>query len=246
MLKGSESRFLNEWVVEIIGGKKRAQKIAQLNGFYFAGQVRGFNNTYLLKRRANRQKRKTFHKSRKFKKYVKWMERQILLERHKRDFTDKTSFDDPLWPKQWILHDDKTKNQMELIMNITGAWNLGYTGSGIVISIIDDGLEYNHSDLAANYDSKASYDLINNNNDPMPIKNGLNNHGTRCAGEIAMVANNSICGVGIAYRASIGEWTFTKKHSDDRILIVLREKSTHAFRLSESVKAYNGLTEGCK
>jgi len=24
-------------------------------------------------------------------------------------------------------------------------------------------------------------------------------HGTRCAGEVAMVANNSICGVGIAY-----------------------------------------------
>ena len=29
-------------------------------------------------------------------------------------------------------------------------------------------------------------------------------HGTRCAGEIAMVANNGICGVGVAPNAGIG------------------------------------------
>ncbi|CAJ0967010.1 unnamed protein product, partial [Ranitomeya imitator] len=29
-------------------------------------------------------------------------------------------------------------------------------------------------------------------------------HGTRCAGEVAAVANNGICGVGIAYNANIG------------------------------------------
>jgi len=29
-------------------------------------------------------------------------------------------------------------------------------------------------------------------------------HGTRCAGEVAASANNSICGVGVAYEASIG------------------------------------------
>ena len=35
------------------------------------------------------------------------------------------------------------------------------------------------------------------------ISNG-NRHGTRCAGEIAMIANNGICGVGVAYEAKIG------------------------------------------
>lgn len=29
-------------------------------------------------------------------------------------------------------------------------------------------------------------------------------HGTRCAGEAAAVANNGICGVGVAYNAKIG------------------------------------------
>ena len=29
-------------------------------------------------------------------------------------------------------------------------------------------------------------------------------HGTRCAGEVAATANNTICGVGVAYETSIG------------------------------------------
>jgi len=32
----------------------------------------------------------------------------------------------------------------------------------------------------------------------------MNGHGTRCAGEIAMEANNQKCGVGVAFEASIG------------------------------------------
>lgn len=38
----------------------------------------------------------------------------------------------------------------------------------------------------------------------MPQDNGDNKHGTRCAGEVAAVAFNSFCGVGVAYNASIG------------------------------------------
>lgn len=29
-------------------------------------------------------------------------------------------------------------------------------------------------------------------------------HGTRCAGEIAMIANNGVCGVGVAFKSRIG------------------------------------------
>ena len=38
----------------------------------------------------------------------------------------------------------------------------------------------------------------------MPRDNGDNKHGTRCAGEVAAVANNDICGVGVAYKSKIG------------------------------------------
>ena len=32
----------------------------------------------------------------------------------------------------------------------------------------------------------------------------ISSHGTRCAGEIVAVANNSNCGVGVAYNAKVG------------------------------------------
>ncbi|KAH0999324.1 hypothetical protein HUJ04_005363 [Dendroctonus ponderosae] len=50
----------------------------------------------------------------------------------------------------------------------------------------------------------ASTDINGNDDDPMPQDNGDNKHGTRCAGEVAGVAYNSFCGIGVAYNASIG------------------------------------------
>ena len=50
----------------------------------------------------------------------------------------------------------------------------------------------------------ASTDINDNDDDPMPRDNGDNKHGTRCAGEVAAVAFNDFCGIGVAYNASIG------------------------------------------
>lgn len=36
-------------------------------------------------------------------------------------------------------------------LNAKGAWELGYTGKGVVVSILDDGIEKNHPDLISNY-----------------------------------------------------------------------------------------------
>ena len=37
----------------------------------------------------------------------------------------------------------------------------------------------------------------------LPWVSVSNHHGTRCAGEIAAVANNNVCGVGVAYGAKV-------------------------------------------
>ncbi|KAL3312436.1 Neuroendocrine convertase 2 [Cichlidogyrus casuarinus] len=51
-------------------------------------------------------------------------------------------------------------------------------------------------------DAFHSFDVVDNDPDPYPDDEGTNwlpkSHGTRCAGQIAMVANNSLCGVGVA------------------------------------------------
>lgn len=55
-------------------------------------------------------------------------------------------------------------------------------------------------------DPEISYDFNENDMDPTPRydNSGTNSHGTKCAGEISMTANNHVCGVGIAYQASLG------------------------------------------
>lgn len=52
----------------------------------------------------------------------------------------------------------------------------------------------------------ASFDVNSLDMDPMPTYDltDSNRHGTRCAGEVAAEANNSICAVGIAYEAGVG------------------------------------------
>ncbi|KAL7838269.1 hypothetical protein AOLI_G00266730 [Acnodon oligacanthus] len=91
-------------------------------------------------------------------------------------------------------------------MNIKAAWKRGYTGKGVVVSILDDGVERQHPDLKQNYDARASHDVNGNDPDPTPRYEATNEnkHGTRCAGVVAAAANNLLCMVGIAYNARIG------------------------------------------
>jgi len=110
-------------------------------------------------------------------------------------------FNDPMLSAQWFLNGGGSGGAD---MNVKPAWDKGYSGKGVVVSILDDGIQHNHPDLAQNYDKFASTDINDSDQDPMPQDNGDNKHGTRCAGEVAAVANNGICGVGIAFNASIG------------------------------------------
>ncbi len=70
------------------------------------------------------------------------------------------------------------------------------TGSGINISIIDTGIDYNHPDLAPNY--KSGYDFVNDDDDPMDD----NGHGTHCAGIIAAAFNRKGI-IGVAPEANL-------------------------------------------
>ena len=38
-----------------------------------------------------------------------------------------------------------------LDMNVRSAWEQGVTGKGVVVTILDDGIEKDHPDLIANY-----------------------------------------------------------------------------------------------
>ena len=57
-------------------------------------------------------------------------------------------FRDPRFPDQWhIVNDDYPEH----MMNVSGVWEMGFKGHGIISSIVDDGLDYESEDLSANF-----------------------------------------------------------------------------------------------
>jgi subtilisin len=98
------------------------------------------------------------------------------------------------------------------------AWTKGYTGQGVVVAVLDTGVDYNHSDLKDNIwtnsqeiagngldddgdgyiDDIHGWNFVNNNSDVMD----RNGHGTHVAGIIAG-ENNGFGVTGIAYNAKI-------------------------------------------
>ena len=103
---------------------------------------------------------------------------------------------DPEWDNLWHLNGNVTPS-----MNITEAWDIGYSGRGIKIAIVDDGLQTNHTDLDSNVDITLSHDYNDEDNDPTPTYG--NSHGTKVAGLIAAEKDNEVCTVGIAYESTI-------------------------------------------
>ncbi|XP_063312644.1 proprotein convertase subtilisin/kexin type 4 [Pelobates fuscus] len=195
--------YMNHWAVHVPGGPQEADRIATKYGFINLGQVVQGSDYYHLQHRGIQRKSISphwgSHIQLKKEPKVPWFEQQTLKRRDKRQIIVLPT--DPLFYKQWYLNNDVSSD-----IGVLTAWSYGYTGRGVVVTILDDGLEKDHPDLSKNYDPLASYDFNDNDPDPQPRYDlyDENRHGTRCAGEVAAVANNGICGAGIAFNARIG------------------------------------------
>ena len=97
---------------------------------------------------------------------------------------------DPKFPDQWHLQNTgQTSGVSGEDVNITGAWN-AYKGTGIVIGIVDDGLDWSHPDLDDYYEPTLDYDYCQDDGDPSPASNKA--HGTASAGVAAGVGDNNL------------------------------------------------------
>jgi hypothetical protein len=64
---------------------------------------------------------------------------------------EKLDIQDPLFTRQWHLINEENPEHM---MNVTGLWDMGITGAGVITALVDDGLEsldYESEDLADNF-----------------------------------------------------------------------------------------------
>ena len=97
-------------------------------------------------------------------------------------------FDEPL---ETPVQPNSTRGTREITNNVIkvnapAVWDLGYTGQGVVVAVLDVGVNYHHLDLAdhmwehPDYPNHG-YDFAYNDNDPMDN----DGHGTHCAGTVA-------------------------------------------------------------
>ncbi|XP_005083476.2 proprotein convertase subtilisin/kexin type 4 isoform X4 [Mesocricetus auratus] len=194
--------YVSSWAVRVTKGYQEAERLARKFGFINLGQIFPDDHYFHLRHRGVAQQSLTPHWGHRLRlkkePKVQWFEQQTLRRRVKRSLVVPT---DPWFSKQWYMN-----NEIQPDLNILKVWNQGLTGRGVVVSILDDGIEKDHPDLWANYDPLASYDFNDYDPDPQPryTPSDENRHGTRCAGEVSATANNGFCGAGVAFNARIG------------------------------------------
>lgn len=124
---------------------------------------------------------------------------------------------------QWHLDRTFDPSSSTLIdMNATSAWDMTQGESGIIVAVIDTGIDSAHPDLRTQLwhntkegviadgvdndgngyvDDAIGYDFVNHDSDPND--DDVDGHGTHVAGLIAAEGNNSIGTSGVAWRGSI-------------------------------------------
>ena len=119
---------------------------------------------------------------------------------------------DPLYKHQWHLENSGQDNFTNYPgssgedLRVAGPITNGYTGEGVLVAIVDDGLELAHEDLAGNIVS-GSRDFVEDDDDPTnPLSDS--GHGTAVAGIVAAEGWNNIGVRGAAPSASLVGYNF--------------------------------------
>ena len=137
------------------------------------------------------------------------------------------------WQGEWQLQNNIGGT---IDANVKPAWDNGWTGSGVVIGILDDCLQKAHPDLSPNFTSSNSYDFGQNDTDPSPVY-GTDMHGTSVAGVAAARGGNSVGVTGAAPLARLAglRVDFTNQNSQQFVDATL----FHTSNGNEAIKIEN-------
>lgn len=130
--------------------------------------------------------------------------------------------EDPFFRQQWGLDNTgQTGGLTDADIDAPEAWNITIGDSGVIVAVIDSGVDFAHPDLAANIwtnpgeipdngidddlngyvDDVRGWDFIKDDN--APAANDPRGHGTHVAGIIAAAGNNGAGVAGVSWSAAI-------------------------------------------
>ena len=122
---------------------------------------------------------------------------------------------DPAYKYSWHLHNTGQSNFGSRFglpgedLNTDVTISNGYSGKGIGINVIDEGLEIAHEDLVDNILDGYSYDFTDGDTDPTNTS-VFGDHGTSVAGIISAKAWNNVGGRGVAPNSNVIGYNFLK------------------------------------
>ena len=138
------------------------------------------------------------------------------------NITSSSSINDPLYGCQWHLNNDNQfRNSAGQDIRAEEVWPT-YTGAGITVAVVDDGMHYRHEDLVDNVLTS-----FNHNYDPnlTDIYHPFEDHGTAVAGLIA-AKDNSLGMRGVAPRATIYGYNYLVQTGDANRADAMSRNST--------------------
>lgn len=137
---------------------------------------------------------------------------------------------DPYWEWQWGPAKIEADN----------AWDVTIGNSSVLVAVVDTGIDWSHSDLAANY-VPLGYDWVNGDEDPMDD----NGHGSHVAGIIAATLNNEFGIAGLAQVSIMAEkgldWNGTG-YADDLANAIIHAADQGADIITMSWGSYESST----
>jgi subtilisin family serine protease len=110
-----------------------------------------------------------------------------------------TTPNDPRYKEQWHLTEIGAPSLWEQTQ-----------GEGVIVALLDSGVDPQHPDLSDNILMESGYDFGDEDNDPID----QNGHGTAMAGLIVAKCHNQIGGCGVAPLAKIIPYKINKKSSN--------------------------------
>lgn len=171
----------------------------------------------------------------------KTYEKEVINPLYSQNIVNDAIGDDPLFKYQWHLKNSgQTVGAIESAtpgedINVTAVWDENFTGQGVTVAVIDEGIDIFHPDLKDNILTDLSYNYHTATTNTTPIVDTYG-HGTAVAGLIAAKGWNSIGTRGVAPNASLVSFNALEVYEDEV------SQDGYSGALLQTVRVYDSLT----